>query len=145
MALISQLLISAYKILHQPRIDKKGGGVAIVFKECLQLVKFECTDNSANLEYITCQTSINRHKYTTCSVYRPLSSSDAQFIDDWNSLLSTLVICDGEIIICGDVNLNVDNSCKHYTRLFTNSLNACGLIQNIQGPTHYQDYTLDVL
>ena len=72
------------------------------------------------------------------------SSSDAQFIDDWNALLSTLVICDGEIIICGDVNLHLDNSSNHYTRLFTHSLNAYGFMQNIQGPTHYQGHTLDV-
>ena len=93
---ISQLLPPAYKILHQPRMDRRGGGVAIVFKECLQLVKFDCSDNSANLEYITCHTSINKHKYTLCSVYRPPSSSDAQFIEDWNALLSTLVICEGK-------------------------------------------------
>ena len=79
-----------------------------------------------------------------CSVYRPPSSSDAQFIDDWNVLLSTLVICDGEIIICGDVNLHLDNSSNHYTRLFTHSLNAYGFMQNIKGPTHYQGHTLDV-
>ena len=79
-----------------------------------------------------------------CSVYRPPSSSDAQFIDDWNALLSTLVICDGEIIISGDVNLHLDNSSNHYTRLFTHSLNAYGFMQNIQGPTHYQGHTLDV-
>ena len=46
-------------MLHQPHIDRRGGGVAIVYKECLQLVKIDCNDNSANLEYITCQTSIN--------------------------------------------------------------------------------------
>ena len=40
----------------------RGEGVAIVFKECLQLVKFDCSGKSANLEYITCQTSINKHK-----------------------------------------------------------------------------------
>ena len=141
---ISQLLPPAYKILHQPRIDRRGRGVAIVFKECLQLVKFDCSDISANLEYITCHTSINKHKYTLCSVYRPPSSSDAQFIEDWNALLSTLVICEGEIIICGDVNLHLDNTSNHYTRLFTHSLNACDFIQNIQGPTHYQGHTLDV-
>ena len=85
---------------------KRGRGVAIVFKEGLQLVKFDCSDKSANLECITCQTSINNRKYTMCSVYRPPFSSNAQSIDDWNALLSTLVICDGEIIICGDVNLS---------------------------------------
>ena len=62
---ISQLLPPTYKILHQPRMVRKGGGVAIVFRECLQLVKSDCSDPSANLEYITCQASINKHKYTT--------------------------------------------------------------------------------
>ena len=90
-----------------------------MFKECLQLVKFDCSDNSANLEYITCHTSINKHKYTLCSVYRPPSSSDAQFIEDWNALLSTLVICEGRIIISGDVNLHLDITSNHYTKLFT--------------------------
>ena len=79
-----------------------------------------------------------------CSVYRPPSSSDAQFIEDWNALLSTLVISDGEIIICGDVNLHLDNSSNYYTRQFTQSLDACGFVQNIHKPTHYQGHTLDV-
>ena len=118
---ISQLLPPTYKILHQPRMVRKGGDVAIVFRECLQLVK-----------------------YTMCSVYRPPSSSDAQFIEDWNALLSTLVISDGEIIICGAVNLHLDNSSNYYTRQFTQSLDACGFVQNIHNPTHDQGHTLDV-
>ena len=79
-----------------------------------------------------------------CSVYRPPSSSDAQFIEDWNALLSTLVISDGEIIICGDVNLHLDDSSNYYTKQFTQSLDACGFVQNIHQPTHYQGHTLDV-
>ena len=142
---ISQLLPQRYKILHQPRMVRKGGGIAIVFRECLQLVKSDCSDPSTNLEYITCsQASINKHKYTMCSVYRSPSSSDAQFIEDWNALLLTPVISDDEIIICGDVNLHLDNSFNYYTRQFTHSLDACGFVQNIHKPTHDQGHTLDV-
>ncbi len=142
---ISQMLPPGYKILHHPRVYSRGGGVAIVFKQNIDIVKLDCSDASRNLEYINCRAQINKKQFVLCCVYKPPSSSNSDFISEWNNLLSSLVIYPGEIIICGDVNIHLDKPSNSNTNTFLQSLHACGLVQHVQEATHYLGHTPDII
>ena len=141
---ISQMLPPSYKIYHHARTSQRGGGVAVVFKESFDVVELECNSTHETLEYITCRALINKRQFILCSVYRPPSSSDSVFLDEWTNLLSGLVISPHELIICGDINLHLDVKTNRYSNLFHQSLDVCGLLQHVHEPTHYLGHTLDI-
>ena len=78
-------------------------------------------------------------------MYRSPSSKNSDFLNEWNTLLSDLVILPDELILCGDLNLYLDVPYNNNTIQFLQSLDACGLIQHVTEPTHYQGHTLDVI
>ena len=131
-----------YKICHHDRANSRGGGVAIVFDETLYITTLESSDS---LEYISCKTTINKQQFILCCVYRPPSSSNQVFLDEWNNLLSNLTVSPYELLICGDINLHLDNLSNTYSGLFQQSLDACGMVQHVNEPTHHQCHTLDIL
>ena len=94
-----------YKICHHDRTNRRGGGVAIVFDETLDITTLESSAISDSLEYISCKTTINKQQFILCCVYRPPSSSNQVFLDEWNHLLSNLTVSPCELLICGDINL----------------------------------------
>ena len=59
--------------------------------------------------------------------------------------MSQLTICKSELIVVGDVNINLDNQTLHHTVEFIQSLESHGLQQHIQVPTHHHGHSFDVL
>ena len=62
--------------------NHRGGGVAIVFDETLDITTLESSAISDSLEYISCKTTINKQQFILCCVYRPPSSSNQVFLDE---------------------------------------------------------------
>ena len=58
-----------YKICHHDRTNRRGGGVAIVFDETLDITTLESSAISDSLEYISCKTTINKQQFILCCVY----------------------------------------------------------------------------
>ena len=54
---ISEFLPPGYKLLHQARTNQRGGGVGIVYKGELDVVKTDSSDGTTLLEYLTCKVS----------------------------------------------------------------------------------------
>ena len=67
------------------------------------------------------------------------------FLDEWSTFMFQLTICKSELIVVGDVNINLDNQTLHHTVEFIQSLESHGLQQHIQVPTHHHGHTLPVL
>ena len=67
------------------------------------------------------------------------------FLDEWSTFMSQLTICKFELIVVGDVNINLDNQTLHHTVECIQSLDSHGLQQHIQVPTYDHGHTLDVL
>ena len=142
---ISEFLPPGYKLLHQARTNQRGGGVGIVYKGGLDVVKTDSSDGTTLLEYLTCKVSLHKKQFILCSMYRSPSSKNSDFLNEWNTLLSDLVILPDELMLCGDLNLYLDVPSNNNTIQFLQSLDACGLIQHVTEPTHYQGHTLDVI
>ena len=133
-----------YKICHHDCANRRGGnrgGVAIVFDETLDITTLKSSAISDSLEYIRCKTTINKQQFILCCVYRPPSSSNQVFLDEWNNLLSNLTMSPCELLICGDINLHLDDLSSMYSGLFQQSLDACGMVQHFNEPTHHQGHS----
>ena len=53
-----------------------------------------------------------------------------------------MVILQDELILCSDLNLYLDVPSNNNTIQCFQSLDACGLMQHVKQPTHYQGHTL---
>ena len=103
-------------MLHQSR-PGKGGGVAVAFKRSLNLQR--CKSQSyKSFEHIEC------------------------VLDDY---LDSLTNLPGELIIAGDFNIHVENTCDPDSVKFATILRNHGLVQHVQSSTHVHGGTLDLV
>jgi HEPN domain-containing protein len=92
-------------------------------------------------------------KLTLYNVYRPppstaksrLSMSFSQFLDDFQTLISSAATCPHEFVITGDFNIHVDDITNPNTIQFTSLLDHANLIQHVSFPTHRHSHTLDLV
>ena len=88
-AVINELIPTGYKFLHCPRTNKRGGGVAIIIRECFKIKKTSFADSSfANFECLNCIVSVNEKHLFIAIVYRPPHSksnglSKSAFFEEW--------------------------------------------------------------
>ena len=61
---ISEFLPPGYTLLHQARTNQRGGGVGIVYKGGLDVVKIYSSDGTTLLEYLTCKETFKKHLKT---------------------------------------------------------------------------------
>ena len=147
---INGLLPSDYNILRADRAEgRRGGGVALIYKQCLQI---KCIERkvSRQFECIICSLTGNHTTLHIMVVYRPPPSQQNQlhtneFLTEWTEFLAQHTTSVAELLIVGDLNIHLDKTTDKYTREMTNILDSYGLQQHIHEPTHYCGHTLDVL
>ena len=136
---------SGYLILHVPRKNRSGGGVAIVYSNNLKIKLCHSTSHdSFELMELTLHSSANIFRIVV--VYRPPSSSYNQFFVDFSSFLERLMISPGKLLICGDFNLHVDNKNDKFAVRFLELLDCCCLrVFDSVTPTHKNNHALDLV
>ncbi len=147
---INGLVPNGYNILRADRNDgRRGGGVALLYKQWLNI---KCSNKRQykQFECLQCSVSLNKNTTQLYVVYRPPPSADNglttnDFLNEWADFLSQQVIINAELLIVGDINIHVENITLCHTRIFTQTLESCGLQQHVKGATHYIGHTLDVL
>ena len=77
--------------------------------------------------------------------YRLLSVSITTFFDEFYSLLESLAVFPGDVILAGDANIHYDVKMNVDTIKFCDILKAFNLSRLIHRPTHVKGHTLDVL
>jgi hypothetical protein len=83
-------------------------------------------------------------------VYRPPPSKGnglviSDFFDEWSTFLAGYSTHNNEILIVGDLNFHVDVDNDRDAQRFMDTLQACGLQQHVNEPTHVLGHTLDVV
>jgi exonuclease III len=149
---LSELKPPGYDVLQVSRPDKRGGGVAVLFKEGLSVKIIPSTkdDVFTQFEYIECSVSTSKNQLRLCIIYRPPPSRQnglktSQFFDEWSTYLDRLTTLPQEIIITGDLNFHLDDVEDASVHRFTGQLDAHGLKQHVTGATHIHGHTLDVV
>ncbi len=63
----------------------------------------------------------------------------------WDDFLSDLLVNVDKALIVGDFNIHVDNTNDSLGLAFTDLINSFGVKQNVTGPTHRFNHTLDLI
>ena len=137
-----------YNIIHTYRSDAhnktKGGGVAIVYQNTLNLTQV-FMNHGKTFESVMAKFRDTSGNNVCCiCTYRPGILSDL-FYDEFDEFIGTVFIRFSKIIICGDLNLHLDNVRDQNTVRFAELLSSYGLQQLVKEPTHSKGHLLDVV
>ena len=118
------------------REDRVGGGISIIHKDWIKCSFTEANINES-FEYAVWQIDVNNKLLLIFAVYRPPGKTSInKFHDDFLDTIYRYRIAKTNLIILGDFNLHVNDPNKEDVSQFMNSMEALGLIQAIQYPTH---------
>ena len=143
------ILPVGYDIFHVPRFYSGGGGVALVFKDCITM-KPQRSKRYISFEYLECIIQLGLKHIRIVSVYRPPPSEANgftfnQFLNEFTCLLEMHTVSTGQLLILGDFNFHVDNVNDRIVLRFLDILSLFNLTQHVNVPTHEMGHTLDLV
>uniref|UniRef100_A0A8C2DBW0 Reverse transcriptase domain-containing protein n=1 Tax=Cyprinus carpio TaxID=7962 RepID=A0A8C2DBW0_CYPCA len=145
MSLLHQTTV--YK--HEPRQTGRGGGVATIYSDILNVTQktgyrfksFEILLLNVTLSDMQKKSIVS---LALATVYRP-PGPYTEFLKEFGDFLSDLLVTADKALIFGDFNIHIDNTNDALGLAFTNLLNCFGVKQNVTGPTHRFNHTLDLI
>ena len=143
-ASIASVTPDGYSIYHIPRTNKRGGGVAVIFRDTIKK-KVNKIEGTASFEYLDISLSHDSELLRLLVIYRPPSNSVHEFCKDFAKVTDTLNVQKGNLVIVGDMNVHVDNPQNHNVAQFLDVLDTSNLVQHVDKPTHNQGHTLDLV
>jgi hypothetical protein len=133
-----------FSLIHNPRPNGKGGGVAFIFRSYLKATRVPLP-TFPSFESLCIRFSVSSVSYTFLTIYRPPSSSLSNFLSDFSSLLDGLVTSPSELIVTGDFNIHADCPTNPSTSAFLDILDSYSLTQHVDFPTHTHGHTIDLI
>ena len=138
-----------YCYKHEPRLIGRGGGVATIYRDILNVTQKTGHRFNSFEVLVLNVTLLDLRKKSLLSlalatVYRP-PGPYADFLKEFADFLSNLLVNVDKAIIVGDFNIHVDNTNDALGTAFTDLLNSFGVTQNVSGPTHRLNHTLDLI
>ena len=138
-----------YKLFHTPRLHRRGGGVALLIKDGINVIQQD-HHPQRSFEYMELLiTTVSIHVRVVV-IYRPPISkvnkfTKSQFIHEFSEFLEGLSTSSGRQLICGDFNINwLDETDNNRKNLF-NILETFNLYQHIENSTHKSGHLLDYI
>ena len=137
-----------YSVKHIPRITNTwGGGVAIVYKSCLN-IKITEQFKYNSFEHIEVVFTSGSFAFRIVVIYRPPPSAtnkftEKMFVNDFQDYIEKLYSKSGKLALVGDFNFHVENTetCSQFLDIF----HDFNLKQHINEPTHKDQGTLDLI
>ena len=146
---IGEMTPPGFSFLHRPRVSGKGGGVALIFWQHLnvRLCKHRSFSSFENTEVC-----ITRGKQTIrlgCVYRTPPSAGNklttCDFIDEFGMFLSDDSIPAENVLVVGDFNFHMDKPNDLDIRHFVQSYIPLGFDQFVTEPTHVKGHILDIV
>ncbi len=127
----------------------RGGGVATIYSDILNVTqKTGYRFNSFEILMLNVTLSDMQNKsvlsLALATVYRP-PGPYTDFLKEFADFLSDLLVNADKALIVGDFNIYVDNPNDALGLAFTDLINSFGVEQNVTGPTHRYNHTLDLI
>ena len=140
----SKIKETGYEIIHANRENKRGGGVAIIYKKQLTIKQGEASASMfSSLEYSYCVLQSGRSKILLACIYRKQEVNCSIYCEELEKLIKTMFYKGDKVIIVGDFNVWVDVQDNTDTKRLLTLMNAYGFTQLIHEPTHVGGHTLD--
>ena len=96
-----------FKIYHCFRDFSQGGGVAIIYRPMLKVIRVKI-DHNRSFESVSAKIKLHDNTFLMCScIYRP-DGSVSSFLSDFNSFLEDIFMKSTKLLICGDLNIHLD-------------------------------------
>ena len=122
---LADLTPRGFKLIHQPRQGKTGGGVAIMVADHLNVTKCKMSQFSS-FEVMCCKITSSFCAQVICLYRQP--GYPTLFFEQFQDLLENMSSFPGELFILGDLNLHLDSPSNH-TNTFTDLVTTFGLRQ----------------
>ncbi len=139
----------SYCYKQEPRQTGRGGGVAAIYSDILNVTqKTGYRFNSFKILLLNVTLSYMQNKsvlsLALATVYRP-PGPYTDFLKEFADFLSDQLVNVDKALIVGDFNIHVDNTNDALGLAFTDLINSFGGKQNVTGPTHHYNHTLDLI
>ena len=141
---LQELTPEDFTLVHTPRVNKCGGGVAFFIKKAFESKNIDRVPNFLSFKHHTISLSFHGRSLIVGALYRPLASSVQMFLEDFISYIGFLSSLSSSFVVCGDFHIHVD-SVSPLVSEFKSVVDACSLTQYVDFPTHLHGHTLDLL
>ena len=117
------------------RDDRKGGGIALIFKEKYKM-KQKVEKNSSTCQYAIWSVMMDKLHLNILGLYHPPKSkvnkySNSDFIEEFLELMVEMILIYDNLMIMGDFNLHLNNLDDLNTDFFIDTIKALGLQQEV--------------
>ncbi|NJL57478.1 hypothetical protein HC928_21855 [bacterium] len=134
-----------YAVVDVARSTGRGGGVALIYRRhfrCYRIALPACQ----TLEAVCVRLTSNNEPIVVLTLYRPGSCRPSlQFFEELASLLEVLVLHSCPVVIGGDFNIHMEDPDDPDTRRLNDLLAGFSMTQHVQGSTHHNQGTLDLI
>ena len=145
----SSLATEEYRIQTINRQGKQGGGVALLHKTRYQVTRDHNAPQLDLLENGIWSTRVRNRILTTAGLYHPplgnTRNTPARFLDQVSELVQYLFTNHKNLVLLGDFNIHVNRLDNQDTQAYIDTMEALGLVQHIDQPTHQLGNTLDLI
>ena len=130
--------------INSPRSSgKKGGGIAVVFKNDFKCRQIRLQSSFSSFEL--CLFELGRSHVVLCAVvYRP-PKYHRDFINDFSEFLAEILPKYDRVLIVGDFNIHTCCPDEPLSKSFLNVIDSFNFVQSVCGPTHVRGHTLDLV
>ena len=136
----SSLDTEGYRIQTINRQGKQGGGVALLHKDRYQVARDHYEPQLDLLEYGIWSTRVRNRTLTIAGLYYPplgsTRNTPARFLDQVSELVQYLFTNHKNLVLLGDFNIHVNRLDNQDTQAYIDTMEALGLVQHIDQPTH---------
>lgn len=132
-----------YSLFHSFRNERRGGGVALLYKTCYKLSPVKASKCYKSFEYIAASfKTITGTSVMFVIMYRPGSMSSVfnQEIDHFLSEVQPKCDC---LVLAGDLNIHFDQMNNKLFKQALDVFQSYGLERNVFEPTHISGGSLD--
>lgn len=143
-SVLNSLCPEGFSCISVPRLSGRGGGIASIFKSNFTFSQVK-SDSFASFEHGCFRLCSTTRSFLFINVYRPPKLSPSEFINDFSTLLESVVTSPLELILLGDFNFHIDVQGDHYSSQLLSLFDTFDLHQHITSPTQANCHTLDLL
>ena len=140
---------NGYKIRVHNRDERQGGGLALIHKNNIKVKDID-KGFCRSFEYAVWKIGMRSTTATIHAIYHPPYSTKNQgtntmFLDDLTECLTTSLVRDDNLLLVGDFNMHVNNIEDPDATTLLDTMEALGLNQKVNFPTHKSGNTLDLV
>lgn len=150
-AKLAEIKEYGWNILSDPRKHRSGGGIAMLYKNDIQLKSNTKVTKYKSFQVMESLLTTSTDIVRLVNIYRPPYTKKARFTEcdflrEFEDYLDTLSTKPGVPILAGDFNFHIERPGDHYPKKFLELLEQYQLRQHVPVvPTHEQGGTLDLV